>query len=71
MGRLRKFQFEHSVARGHAILPKELVLVDKKTGARRFEVKADKHGRHADGASGQPARYSLRGALSKSPRILE
>jgi DNA-binding CsgD family transcriptional regulator len=44
MGRLRKFQFEHSVARSHAILPKEFVFFDKKTGARRFEVKADKHG---------------------------
>src|SRR5580698_1292750 len=45
MGRLRKLQSEHSLARGLSIRPKEFVFVDKKTGTRRFEIKADKDGR--------------------------
>jgi len=45
MGRARKLQSEHSMVRGHSIQPKEFVFVDKKTGTRRFEIKADKEGR--------------------------
>jgi DNA-binding CsgD family transcriptional regulator len=45
MGRFKKFQSEHSLARGHSNRPKEFVFVDKKTGTRRFEIKADKDGR--------------------------
>jgi DNA-binding CsgD family transcriptional regulator len=44
MGRLKTFPVEHYRSRSHAILPTEFVFVDKKTGIRRFEVKADKDG---------------------------
>jgi DNA-binding CsgD family transcriptional regulator len=45
MERAKKIRTEHSLARRHAIHPKEFVFVDKKTGTRRFEVKADKDGK--------------------------
>jgi len=44
MDRIKKFQSEHALAHGRANRPKEFVFVDKKTGVRRFEVKADKDG---------------------------
>jgi DNA-binding CsgD family transcriptional regulator len=45
MDRLKKIRTEHSLVRGHAMRPKEFVFVDKKTGTRRFEIKADKDGK--------------------------
>jgi hypothetical protein len=45
MGQVRKLQSERSLLRGHSIRPTEFVFVDKKTGTRRFEIKADKDGR--------------------------
>jgi DNA-binding CsgD family transcriptional regulator len=44
MGRLKTFQLERNRTRGYSIHPKEFVFVDKRTGMRRFEVKADKDG---------------------------
>lgn len=44
MGRVRKMRNERSLVRWHAIRPKEFVFIDKKTGTRRFEIKADKDG---------------------------
>jgi DNA-binding CsgD family transcriptional regulator len=45
MGRVKRLQSERSLLRGHSIRPTEFVFVDKKTGTRRFEIKADKDGR--------------------------
>src|ERR1700732_563181 len=45
MERAKKIRTEHSLARRHSIRPTEFVFVDKKTGTRRFEIKADKDGR--------------------------
>src|SRR5882724_2660255 len=45
MGEIRRFRAPHSLARRHAVRPKEFVFVDKKTGTRRFEIKADKDGK--------------------------
>jgi DNA-binding CsgD family transcriptional regulator len=45
MGRVRKFRTAHSLIRRRAMRPKEFVFVDKKTGTRRFEIKADKDGK--------------------------
>ena len=45
MGHDKKFQSGHSSIPGGSIHPTEFVFVDRKTGTRRFEVKADKYGR--------------------------
>jgi len=45
MDRVKRMRTEHSLVRGHAMRPKEFVFVDKKTGTRRFEIKADKDGK--------------------------
>jgi len=45
MDRVKKIRTEHSLVREDAIRPKEFVFVDKKTGTRRFEIKADKDGK--------------------------
>jgi DNA-binding CsgD family transcriptional regulator len=45
MGRDKKFQSRQSSILGVSIHPKEFVFVDRRTGTRRFEVKADKYGR--------------------------
>jgi DNA-binding CsgD family transcriptional regulator len=44
MDRIKKFQSEHALPHGRANRPREFVFVDKKTGVRRFEIKADKNG---------------------------
>ena len=41
MDRVKRMRTEHSLVQGHAMRPKEFVFVDKKTGTRRFEIKAD------------------------------
>src|SRR6202047_2736953 len=45
MGHDKKFQSRHSSILGGSIHPTEFVFVDRKTGTRRFEIKADKDGR--------------------------
>lgn len=45
MGRGKKFPADHAMIHGCSTHPKEFVFVDKRTGTRRFEVKADRHGK--------------------------
>jgi DNA-binding CsgD family transcriptional regulator len=45
MSRVKKFRTEHSLVWARARRPKEFVFVDKKTGTRRFQIKADKDGK--------------------------
>jgi DNA-binding CsgD family transcriptional regulator len=45
MSREKQFPLDRRLALGCSIHPKEFVFVDKRTGTRRFEVKADKNGR--------------------------
>jgi DNA-binding CsgD family transcriptional regulator len=45
MGHEKKGRFHNATIDGWAGCPKTFVFVDKRTGTRRFEVKADKNGR--------------------------